>query len=168
MCSEIERDGENSLRRTRQRLCQEPVPALTRVGGSAVRTVGGYPVSGWPPGQYRPATPHHSVECARSLGAGGLFLPTHFCCGRRERCTFPTAPWPAAASTTSPAPRPLKSTTYRAPVPRTRHTWTRSLSATLFCVSPLHASNGSGEGGEGTGRASATVPGGEELLAASI
>ena len=41
------------------------------------------------------------------------FIFAHFFCGRRERCTFPTAPWPAAASTTSPRPRPLKSTTYR-------------------------------------------------------
>ena len=42
----------------------------------------------------------------------------HFSCGRRERCTFPTSPWPAAASTTSPAPPTAQiHHLYRAPVP---------------------------------------------------
>ena len=54
---------------------------------------------------------------ARKIGPRGVIL-AHFSCGRRERCTFPTSPWPAAASTTSPAPPTAQiHHLYRAPVP---------------------------------------------------
>ena len=41
------------------------------------------------------------------IGLRGVIFARFFC-GRPERCTFPTAPWPAAAPTTSPAPPAAK------------------------------------------------------------
>ena len=42
------------------------------------------------------------------IGLTGVFF-AHFFCGGRERCTFPAAPWPYAASPGSPSPRTRKS-----------------------------------------------------------
>jgi len=41
------------------------------------------------------------------IGLRGVIFALFFC-GRPERCTFPTAPWPAAAPTTSQAPPAAK------------------------------------------------------------
>ena len=41
------------------------------------------------------------------IGLRGVIF-AHFFCGRPKKCTFPTAPWPAAAPTTSPAPPAAK------------------------------------------------------------
>ena len=47
---------------------------------------------------------------------GSIFA--HFFWRVRDRCTFPAAPLPSAASQAHQRPRPVKSTTYGPPVPR--------------------------------------------------
>jgi len=68
----------------------------------------------------RPAArPDHSVECAgcSKLGSGGLFLPISFEDGRKDALFRPPR-GPPQPPPPRQRPRPLKSTTYRAPVPR--------------------------------------------------
>ena len=90
-------------------------PATPEIGPAASRKPAGRPAgrpaktgwpTGWPAGRPTALTTLWNVRAARNRAQGGYFCP--FFCGRPERCTFPTAPWPAAAPTTSPAPPAAK------------------------------------------------------------
>ena len=87
--------------------------------------------TGWPTGRPagqnrladrlagRPAArPDHSVECAgcSKSGSGGLFFPSFFAAGRKDALFLPPR-GPPQPPPPRQRPRPLKPTTYRAPVP---------------------------------------------------
>jgi len=82
------------------------VPALTRVVQPYIQSVSGERLAARPIHTGRP--PLITLWNARAARAqGGYFCPPIFVAGGvKDACTFPTAPWPAAASTTSPASAP--------------------------------------------------------------
>ena len=117
--------------------------SITRQGAGTASRPAGHPAShaekragrlektGWPTGRPagqnrladrlagRPADrPDHSVECAgcSKSGSGGLFLPIFFADGRKDALFLPPR-GPPQPPPPRQRPRPLKPTTYRAPVP---------------------------------------------------